>query len=253
MLNVTSASPYEACDKLFADHREAVGAVDLDGTTCSMVLSLPAGDQARFYTLTRERTAGGPFYFLAPWQGDDIIDIDIEGGALPGDAATAVSCGIPLPRHGSLYGWVHHGLVSSLIVVRARRTAESREPTWSLLPLAGTPKRAWPPFAGTRWLGSWFWDQVQEGRLVSLARLVAATTGDVFWLDSAPGLAASCLAIAHDVTAPEGYTLPRGCYLYYKSLRAGTTLPLLPDLLSDTAKVDLAPRFKRFVEGECVA
>jgi hypothetical protein len=251
----TAGSLYEACDELFARYPQATSVINLKGTVCSMVLMMLDGDQAAFFVLVRDHAEDRSLYSFAPWHGGNVVNIEAAGSDMPDEVVAAVTQGIPFPRHGSLFGWMHEETVVALITIQARWTPECQEPSWTLMPLASAVEEDWPPFAGKRWFGPWFWDHHRTGSIVPLARLVAATRREVFWLDSAPLVETSCCAVAHDIIGQEGYTLRRGCYLYYKMLQMGTSAPPLELVLSDPSKTDLAPRFQRFlrVEKTCVS
>jgi hypothetical protein len=81
--------------------------------------------------------------------------------------------------------------------------------------------------------------------MVSLGGLIAGTTDTVFWADTEAILGWDCCVVARGIASREGYTLPRGYYVYYEALRAGKPVPPLDVLLAHSGKTDLAPRFRR--------
>lgn len=92
--------------------------------------------------------------------------------------------------------------------------------------------------------GDWFWEHYRAGNLVCLGGLIAETPDTVFWVDTRAILGSGCCAVARDITSPDGYTLRRGRYVYHQALRADKPMPSLGELLADTEKIDLAPRFQ---------
>jgi hypothetical protein len=240
---VCASSAYDLCEELFEGYPLAVVSVDWTGTVHSMVLMVHEGDGADFFMLARHRGGDEPFYSLSSWQEDGpVVDIEADEGVVPEVAAAILRRCVPLPRHGSLFGWLPGSAVSALVAVYADYTPEYPEPSWAVLPLAGAPARSWPPFTGEEWLGPWFWEHYKAGKLVSLAALVAANPDTVFWVRTAATLGWDCCVVSRDVTSDACYELPRGCYLYYEALRAGVSVPSAGELLSGPGKTDLAPR-----------
>jgi hypothetical protein len=162
-------------------------------------------------------------------------------------AANAVTRGVPIPRDGSLFGWIGGNLVTALIVVYARDTLDTPVPSWSVMPLAGIPEAQWPPFTGERFFGQWFWEQHRAGNVGYLGDVIAATPGTVFWVDTYAALGSDCCVVAGDVRIPEGHVLRCGAYVGAGTLRAGTAVPTLAELLADSGKTDLSPRFQSLV------
>jgi hypothetical protein len=244
MIGVSSL--YKTCGELFAGYPIAARVVDCRGTVRSMVLMLRDGDDAGFFVLTHDYGEGRPFYSLSPWhEGGGIVNIEADGGAVTGGVVSAVTRGVPIPRHGSLFGWKHGDVVTALIAVYAKYALEFPEPSWAVMPLTGAPEAQWPPFTGEHLLGDWFWQHYRAGSMVSLGGLIAGAPDTVFWAATEAVLGWDCCAVARDITSHEGYMLRRGCYVYYEALQAGKPVPPLDVLLSDSGKTDLAPRFRR--------
>lgn len=234
---------YEACHELFDNYPPAVTAVDCGETIRSMVLMLQDSDAARFFVLSHFQGGGGPFYSLCPWPSGSIVEIETDGAA-PDGVVHAVTLGVPIPRDGSLFGWACGETITALVTVYAEYTPEFPEPSWTVMPLAGSPEAQWPPFTGERLLGHWFWEHYRAGSVVPLSRLVAGTPDTVFWADTKAILGSDCCVVARDIRSPQGSTLPRGRYVYFQALRAGNPVPSLKELLADTSKIDLTPRFQ---------
>ena len=238
-----AGSLYETCGELFADYPLAVRVADWEGTVRSMVLMLQDAGNARFFVLTHDRGDGRPFYSLGPWRTRIVANIEADADVQPDWVATVVTKSVPLPRHGSLFGWKHQGAVTSLIAVYVDVTPTCPEPVWAVMPRAGIPEGQWPGFTGEPLFGSWFWDHYRADDVVSLSNLIAETTNTVFWIETEAPLGWNCCAVARNVRS-DSYVLPRGCYVYHESLRSGVPVPSLDTLLSDPGKTDLAPRFQ---------
>jgi hypothetical protein len=237
-------SPYETCHQLFTEYPLAVEAIGESGLIRSMVLMLPEDDDARFFMLVAYETGSSASFSLFPWRADGAVDIKPAGGTIPDALAAALTDGIPIPRDGSLFGWVREGIVAALIGVQTRYTPTSPEPAWEVMPLASLPAAKWPPFTGDHLLGRWFWEYHRAGAIVLLDALIAETDDLVFWVDSKGLLGTDCCAVARDIKSAEGYTLPYGCYVYYEALRTSRQLPSPDLLLANLGKVDLGPHFR---------
>jgi hypothetical protein len=247
-----TSSLYEACGGLFAGYPLAVGTASSKGSARSMVLLNQDGDDAGFLVLTQDHGEGCPSYSLRPWRGPGNVEIGPSSdGAVPDMFAAAIAHGVPLPRHGSIYGWEDGGFITALIAVYAEHTPESPLPSWAAMPLVGIPEAQWPPFVDEPLFGHWFWEHCRAKKIMPLGDLIAATPGVVFWTDTGAILGSGCCAVAHDIRSLEGPMLQRGRYVYYQALRAGKPVPSLRVLLAATGKIDLAPRFRRtgYAEG----
>jgi hypothetical protein len=247
---ICASSLYERCHKLFAGYPLAI--FDDSGPIRSMVLILPSGEDAEFFVLLQECAEGGSSFSLCPWPAEGLVDteavVDIEAdGAVPVPdvAVEVVTRGVPIPRHGSVFGWSFGDVIAALIPVYAEYSPAYPQPHWSVMPLAGSRQAQWPPFTGERLFGSWFWEHYQAGCIISLDSLIAGTRHAVFWVDTRAILGSDCCVVSSDIRSPEGPTLRRGRYVYHETLRAGTMVPSLSALLADTGKTDLGPRFQQ--------
>jgi len=243
---IYTASLYETCGELFDSFPLAARDVDPAGPIRSMVLMLREEDDARFFVLAQGGGEGGPLYSLCPWPAGDVVDIDARGRApVPEVLVRAVTRGIPLPRHGSVFGWVDRASVGALIVIYTDGAPGRPQPRWSVMPFAGLPESHWPPFTGRTFFGEWFWGDYWAGGIVSLDQVIARAPGSVFWVNTRAVLAAYSCAVARDIVSPDGHALRRGRYVYWEALRSGRPVPSLTALLADPEKIDMAPRFRR--------
>ena len=236
-------SVYEACHELFEKYPKAVRAANISGTVCLMVLLAGTNGSERFYILSRDCRPDRPGYRLRQWRTEREVEITPDGQDLPDVAVAAVTSGVPLPQDAYLFGWKDQDRVTALIVFYTRPARERPEPTWAVMPLAGTPTTHWPPFADESALGHWFWDYYRVGSVVSLEDVVRANPDTVFWVDTRAALGSDCCVVARDVPGPR-FTLPSGRYVYQRALRLSKPVPALLDLLADRSKTDLAARFR---------
>ena len=236
----------DTCNELFADYPLAVRAGEQDtAIICSMVLMLRKGGKAEYYVLSYENGSGRPFYLLRQWQDGAVVDITDGGNANAAGVITEViGQSIPLPRHGSVFGWRTTDDVSALILSYADWALGAAEPSWSVMPLARITRQQWPPFTNENFLGHWFWDYCRDGRIVSLSELIGATSDVVFWTSIEAASSSGCCIVASNINSPRGYMLPAGRYVYYETLQVGEEVPSLDELLARTDKIDLSPRLR---------
>jgi hypothetical protein len=244
-------SAYDRCADLFAAYPLAVQGVDWAGAVHVMVLVVPDGDSADYFMLVRDRTESETFYSVGPWRRNGpLVDIEANGDDVPNAAVTALGRGVPLPRHGSLFGWLAGNEASALIATYTEYTPEYPEPSWALMPRADAPAGSLPPFRGDQAFGSWFWEHCQAGVIVSLAALIAANPDSAFWVGTEATFGWDCCVVSQDIKSDAGYVLPRGCYLYYEAFQQGVDVPPPEKLLAGLDKTDLAPRLRPLTDTE---
>jgi hypothetical protein len=231
------------CYELFSNYPLAVSAVNRGGTVRSMVLMLRYACDTEFFVLSHNRAEGRSSYSLRLWPSEEGADVNAE---MPDIAVQVLTCGVPIPRHGSLFGWLAGDRVTALVAFYAKSTPASLEPYWKVLPFAGIPEAQWPPFTDELDLGQWFWKHHRAGKVSSLGSLIAVNPETVFWADTKAVLGSDCCAVARDVRSPEGYVLQRGRYVHYEALRAGKPVPSLRSLLTGAGPIDLASRFQQY-------
>lgn len=242
---IRTTSSYEACQELFTDYPLAARAADYSDVIRSMVLMLQEDEDIRFFLLSHGCGDGVPRYSLCPWPAGDAVDIVADvGGPVPDVAVKAVTHGVPLPRHGSMFGWVERDTITALVVVYTEYESARPLPRWTVMPLVGATSAEWPPFTGRRLFGSWFWEDYRVGSIVSLDAMIAESANTVFWVNTQAILGSDCCIVARDIIGRARYTLRRGRYVYSEALRAGKRVPSLAALLADTGKIDLAHRFR---------
>jgi hypothetical protein len=158
-----------------------------------------------------------------------------------------VTCGVPIPQDGSLFGWASGDVISALIVIYAEYSDEYPEPGWAVMPLTSASEEHWPPFTGERLFGNWSWEEYKSGNTISLDRAIAETPEAVYWVDTKDMLGSDCCAVARDISPRKGVLLRRGRYVYYEALlQAGEHVPSLTELLTSPGALDLTPRFRLY-------
>lgn len=242
------ANVYEACRELFADYPLAIEAADDDGKIIyRMVLMLQSGDTAQFFVLSHDSGEDRSCYSLCPWPTGEIVNIEAAGrAAVPDVIVKAVAHGLPVPRDGSLFGWNDGSTIGALTAFYTKHTQYTPQPIFTSMPVTDCPEAKWPPYADEPLFGRWFWDGYRAGRIIPLGGLIAKFPNTVYWVDVPAIPGSGCCAVARDVRSPAGFTLKRGCYVYYKALRSNMSLPSLTELLADTSRLDLAPGFHFF-------
>jgi hypothetical protein len=239
-----------ACDRLFDQYPLAIRNPHPAGLVRSMVLMLEDDGVARFHVLSHKHGEDGPVYSLFAWPAGRFTDIqaEIRDGRPVDDVIRVLNHGVPIPLHGSLFGWRRGDSITAMITIYAQYAPPHTEPSWTFMPLADIPEIQWPPFAGSRFFGNWFWDFYQAGNIVSLSDVIANTSETVFWVDTISSLGSGSCVVAADVSAPEGYKLLHGRYVYYRVLQAGKAVPSPEALLSDESRVDLAAGFRQSLQ-----
>src|SRR5215475_11179392 len=204
-----------------------------------MVLLVRDGDDTRFFLLSQDPGESTPFFRLRPWRGGAVVHIGAGDRRFPDAVVRAILCGVPIPKHGSLFGWKAADSVTAVIAFYADYAPAFPLPSWAVMPLVDIPEAQWPPFTGEPFFGQWFWEHHSGRSIVSLDGLIAETPGTVFWVHTAAILGWDSCAVARDIRSREGYTLLQGCYAYYRALQMRKPVPSLGSLLADDGKTDL--------------
>jgi hypothetical protein len=241
---ISASSLSDKCREMFDRYPIAASSTDSTGAVRSMVLIVRGRDGPRFFVLSQDLRAGVPRYSLRPRRSADTVHIGANGCApVPEEVVQVLTRGVPIPQDGSLFGWQREGAVAALVPIYTAFTPASPDPLYAVMPRVGTPDTQWPPFTDERPFGQWFWEYYRGDELISLDFLIADTSDTVFWARTKTILGSDYFAIAQDVKTP-GCTLQHGVYTYFQALQAGYRMPPLWDLLADSSKTDLAPRFQ---------
>ena len=245
---VDNNDAYVRCQALFAEFPQAVeltGVPEGSGhcwAERSMVLMVPDGDKGRYFILCQADAPESPFS-LIPWRRPGMTTIRPGGGGLAEDDAEVLTNGIPVPRHGSLFGWVSGATITALIASYTRYTPQSPTPSWTYMPWIDGSREQRPQFGVRKLLGRWFWEYLRCGTIRDMQSVIAPTPDTVFWVDTVALLGSGSCVVARDVRTTDGLTLPKGRYVYYRTTLSGTTVPSLDTLLWDSNRTDLAQGF----------
>jgi hypothetical protein len=238
------SSLYLKCRQFFVGYPLAIRPAAKNTAAHSMILVLAGADEVTSFVLVQNGGPAEPSYSIRRWPAGDAVLIGAGGDAgVPSIFVQALTCGVPMPRHGSLFGSRDGEYVTALLAIYAHYAEASPHPGWSLMPRAEIPRAQWPQFAHEHRFGSWFWEHHRAGGIVSLDGLIAQTVDAVFWAETAAALGSGCCVVARDIRSPDGYTLPRGRYIHHVVLQADKPVPSLQTLLASVAKTDLAGRF----------
>jgi hypothetical protein len=242
---VNGSDAYVRCQALFAEFPQAVELTEVPEDSGhswaerSMVLMVPDGDKGRFFILCQADKPGSPFTLL-PWRRPGLTTIRAGGCGLAGNAAEVLTDGIPVPRHGSLFGWVSGATITALIASYTQYTPQSPTPNWAFMPWIDGAREQRPQFGVRKLLGRWFWEYLRSGTIRDLQSVIA-TPDTVFWVDTVELLGSGSCVVAREVRTADGLTLPKGRYVYYPAALSETTMPSLDTLLQDPHRTDLTP------------
>jgi hypothetical protein len=238
---MNSDDAYRRCQALFAEYPLAARLTETTGSEKSMVLMVADSDNAKFFILTQEGEDCS--FSLFPWREPGMTLIRPGRGSLAAEDCRVLTRGIPIPRHGSLFGWVSGMSITALISAYTRYTPQTPVPSWAVMPSIDGDRGEWPPFTSRKLLGRWFWEYVRSGIIRDLQSIIALVPETVFWVDTTELIGSGCCVVARDVPATSGQILRKGRYVYYQAVISGAPVPSLDALLRDSSRTDLASRF----------
>jgi hypothetical protein len=227
---------YGTMTGMFGDYPEAVASVNTSGTIRTMHLAVPTtGGGAGFYTLWHLTPPHqGPSYGLYRWPArEPSKGLKVE----PGTPATGkfahvprlLRTAVPLPRDGSVYGWLNHNTVTTWMVFYTRTDDHRNEPTWFPMHLESAKRRDWANTAGRDFWRYPFWAQLRAGQIVPLGPSIASAPGTFYWATPPGGETLEAHGV---VTAPfqsrDGWRVPAGRFIYDGALTSGMQVPHVP-------------------------
>ena len=165
------SSHYSNLRELFVDYPLAVR-TDEDGedgeTSCSMVLMVHEGPE--FFVLRLLFRNDRPVYTVGLWPTGDVQEISADGDPpVSNTLANALTHGVPIPRDGSLFGWLHGWCRYRACRRLCPANPEDLVPSWAIMCCSrGAPEWQWPPSREERLFGSWFWKSYRAGEVVCL-------------------------------------------------------------------------------------
>jgi hypothetical protein len=235
----SGAATFAACLQLFRFHPLAVAPPGTDGADGSMVLR---HRKAGYFVLTRE---GGDAFVLRSWNSRDGIEEKIRPReSVPDLVCEVIARCLPVPRHGTLLGWITGKQVTALLPVHSAPDPGSSSPAPGpevrVLPLEETSQEwHWPPFTLDP-LDEWrLWEYVDWNELVDVAPLIDEHPGCVLWVPSPDGRRTGHVIVTENLRA-EKYWMPAGVYADHWTLREGLPAPSVGELLKRPKVVDLA-------------
>jgi hypothetical protein len=197
-----------------------------------------------FFTLTRDREG---LFVTRPWNGQDAGAETRPPEAVDDAIVRVIANGMPVPRDGTLLGWVPDRQVTAMLSVHSGHPPGSGAavpvPEIQVMPMAGTGALDWPPFTASPFVGGRLWDYLDRGQIVDVFPLLTRSAGQAFLVPSPNPLSsrrgARCVVVTGDLTAEE-YWLPAGVYMDQWLLREGVPAPPARHLLALPGTVPLA-------------
>jgi hypothetical protein len=241
---LSGAASFAACLRLFRSYPLAVTPVYASGWRRSIVLRHRAFEGSGFYVLTQD-PAG--HFTLRPWRPDEGESHEISPGTpVPVVSHRVITEGMPVPRDGSLLGWVSDRQATVLLsVYHGDLTSQVNGPQMRVLAMVGSEPVRWPPFTVSPLDDGRLWEYVERGEIVDLACLVACSGGGASWVPSQnPGRAEQghgCVVVNQNLQA-EDFWVPAGVYMDHWMLREGVPTPPASHLLTLPGATDLSRR-----------
>lgn len=230
-------SALAACQRLFRDYPLAVRRHYAEFRYGSMVLAARSagtvsGGTATFSVLIKERD---DLFVIRPWDRRDWARAEIRPGEqVPAAISRLIAASVPVPRDGSLLGWVAGGQVRAILAAHGRLPEPWDDPFvvpgLTVLPLAGSDPGKWPPSPlAERQL----WEHSGKGQLADVSKMVARRSGYAFWV---PG---GHVVVTERMGTAECW-LAAGVYAGQRALREGLSVPPARELLASPGVTDLA-------------
>lgn len=249
MWPIQADDPFAMCKQLF---RLSPAVEPVSGR---MILAVGA-EHRRYLTLTRAGVEQ-PSFVLADWTGDRVVTIRSDGATINSGLDDLevdrfldwALNGIPVPRHGTVFGEVRGLLekrVVALLTFRSARAVQQPGVEMEVLidaELSGASAGNLPISYWWTQVPSNFWTAWRIGIIVDLAEHFRQRRETV-WRMNVSRIATPVFAVAEDITVA-GITLPQGRFAAATALRRQRTIPSLAHLLAYTRKTDQFNAFAR--------
>jgi len=241
-------SVFAACLRLFYRYPLAIRRHYVEHRYGSLVLmNRAAGGRARFFVLIME---WDDLFVIRPWDRRDGARVEIRSGEpVSGDVRGVIESAIPVPRDGTLLGWMNGYKVQSMIAVYGRLTEPWDDPAAVpgvlVMPFAGSQPADWPPLTDSPLDGGRLWQYQERGHLADLTALAARRPGCVYWVPGQDGPAGGWTGARIVVTerlSTDRFWLPAGVYVDRVALREGAPRWTAGQLLALPGVTDLAGR-----------
>lgn len=236
---------FAACLRLFRAYPLAVRRHYAEHRYGSMVLMSGAHRSSRFFVLIME---WDDLFVLRHWDRRHGARVEIGPDTpVPGDVRALIETSIPVPRDGTLLGWVTGGQVQAVLAAYGRLPEPwddaSAVPGVLVMPLVGSHPADWPPLTASPLDDGRLWHYIERGRLADLGPLVSRQAGRVFWVpggNDRAGRRAGARVLVTERVSDDGCWLPAGVYADHRMLRDGTPVQTARQLLALPGVTDLA-------------
>ena len=249
LVHARSGDPaFAMCLRLFRHYPMAVRRHYAEHRYGSMVLMTPDAGAARFFVLIME---WDDLFVLRHWDRRDGPRVEISPREpVPPAVGQIIEASVPVPRDGALLGWMSGNQVQAVLAAYGRLPEPwddaSVVPGVLVMPHAGSQPAEWPPLASGRLGDGKLWEYVGQGQLADLAPLVSRQAGRVFLVPGADGRdsrdvrGAGARVVVTERLCDEAFWLPAGVYVDHRTLREGTQVLMVRQLLALPGVVDLA-------------
>ena len=155
---------------------------------------------------------------------------------------------VPVPRDGTLLGWVADGQVRAVLAAYGRLPEPwddaSPVPGVQVMPRVGSQPSEWPALTANPLEGRQLWEHLRLRQLTDLTPMVSRSAGRVFLVPAGrPGRrAAALLVVTERLSGDDAIWLPAGVYADHWILREGTPVLTASQLLAMPGVVEVSGR-----------
>lgn len=238
-----SDAAFAACLRLFRNYPLAVRRHYAEYRFGSLVLR-DRTDKS-FYVLVMERD---DLFVIRPWDRRNRARVLIRPGEPAArDVRRLIESAVPVPRDGTLLGWLAGSQVQAVIASYGRLTEPWDDPAAVpgvlVMPPVGSRPADWPPFTAGPLEDGRLWESVRRGELADLAPVVSRRPGRVYWVPRAnrpAGRRAGARIVVTERLDTDEFWLPAAIYADHWTLREGTPRWTASRLLALPGVTDLA-------------
>jgi hypothetical protein len=241
----SSGAAFTACLRLFSSYPLAVRRHYAEHRYGSLVLRDRAARGICFYVLIME---WDDLFVIRPWDRRDGARVEIRRDEpVSSDVSQVIECAVPVPRDGTLLGWLVGNQVRAVLAAYGRLTEPwddpSAVPGVVVMPLVGSQPADWPPFTASPLEGMRLWECLARHQLADLGPLVAHRPRRVFWVPGTTGHAwhrNGARIVVTERLSSEEFWMPAAVYADHRTLREGTRQWTARQLLALPGVTDLA-------------